>query len=488
MISWMQKHKKWLVITIWISTIAFVGAGFVGWGSYDYSKQGGVVAVVGDREVSVEEYQQEYSSLYNQYASLFGESFNNEMADKLNLKDTAYKQVLEKNLILSYGDSLGLSVTNLDIAKELVKYEAFLKDGKFDKPTYERVLAQNRTTIAEFEESLKRGILLQKIEQLFRVSPNALETENLNKLLFVEDDIEIKIMSINDVVVNATTEDVKKYWEENKNKYLSEVKYEVKSSKIDLISANSSDEEIKKYYDRFRLDFKKEDGKIKSLEEARADIIKELDKKHTKKEALKTYLKVKKGEVALENVEAFTVNTLPYGQNNQTILTSKVGDLHKPFLLGDSYVIAQLVKKEEAKPLAFEKAQTMAKADFVATQKDAKLIENAKAQAKTFNGKKINGVSRESIDKLSMLDPQEAAQFLNELFTVTNKEGYIKLNNKVVLFKILDSRLGSYDKSKDEAVKSTLTQLQSQELMTNLIKRLENTYEIQSSIEPETKE
>ena len=60
MITWMQRHKKWLVITIWISTIAFVGAGFVGWGSYDYGKQGAVVAVVGDREVSVEEYQQEY--------------------------------------------------------------------------------------------------------------------------------------------------------------------------------------------------------------------------------------------------------------------------------------------------------------------------------------------------------------------------------------------------------------------------------------------
>ena len=56
MITWLQRHKRWLVITIWISTIAFVGAGFVGWGSYDYGKQGAVVAVVGDREVSVEEY------------------------------------------------------------------------------------------------------------------------------------------------------------------------------------------------------------------------------------------------------------------------------------------------------------------------------------------------------------------------------------------------------------------------------------------------
>ena len=35
MITWMQKHRKYLVVTIWVSTIAFVGAGFVGWGAYD---------------------------------------------------------------------------------------------------------------------------------------------------------------------------------------------------------------------------------------------------------------------------------------------------------------------------------------------------------------------------------------------------------------------------------------------------------------------
>jgi len=39
MITWMQTHKKWLIITIWIATIAFVGAGFVGWGAYSYGKK-----------------------------------------------------------------------------------------------------------------------------------------------------------------------------------------------------------------------------------------------------------------------------------------------------------------------------------------------------------------------------------------------------------------------------------------------------------------
>ena len=196
MITWMQRHKRWLVITIWISTIAFVGAGFVGWGSYDYGKDGGTVAVVADREVSVEEYQQEYSNLYDQYARLFGETFNKDMADRLNLKDVAYKQVIQKNLILAYANSLGLDVTNEDIAKELLKYNSFIVDGKFDKATYVKILAQNRTTPVEFEESLKRSILLQKVQLLFNIKPNSIEVENLNKLLFAEDNINYKILDM----------------------------------------------------------------------------------------------------------------------------------------------------------------------------------------------------------------------------------------------------------------------------------------------------
>ena len=175
MITWMQRHKKWLVITIWISTIAFVGAGFVGWGSYEYGKQGGVVAVVGDREVTVEEYNQEYSNLYDQYSRMFGSMFNNELAEQLKLKDAAYRQLLQKNLIMAYGNSLGLDVTNEEVARELVKYQAFSKDGKFDKETYIKVLAQNRMTPKVFEESLKRNLLLQKVQTLFQLNPTANE-------------------------------------------------------------------------------------------------------------------------------------------------------------------------------------------------------------------------------------------------------------------------------------------------------------------------
>ncbi|MBV5334593.1 MAG: SurA N-terminal domain-containing protein, partial [Sulfuricurvum sp.] len=71
MITWMQRHRKYLVITIWISTIAFIGAGFVGWGQYDYGDKAGAVAKVGKITITQEELQKNYSNLFNQYNQMF---------------------------------------------------------------------------------------------------------------------------------------------------------------------------------------------------------------------------------------------------------------------------------------------------------------------------------------------------------------------------------------------------------------------------------
>jgi len=484
MITWMQRHKKWLVITIWISTIAFVGAGFVGWGSYEYGKQGGVVAVVGDREISVEEYNQEYSNLYGQYSRMFGAMFNKELAEQLKLKDVAYRQVLQKNLVLSYADSLGLDVTNEDIAKELVKYDAFLKDGKFDKETYIKVLAQNKMTPKIFEDSLKRNILLQKVQGLFELNPNAVEVENLSKLLFIEDDISIKILNSSDVKIDVKQDELKKYWEETKNNYMSEVSYDLELKEIPLIPANSTEDDIKAHYEKFKIDYKHEDGKIKSLEEARVQIIKDLDEKFTKTEALKVYLKVKKDEEKFEAKVSYKESALPYSnENNTKILETKEGEVIKPFFENNKYMIVKLSKKNLSQPLTFEQAIPLVTKDYEKVIKAKKLDELANAQLKDFKGTEISGISRESVNKISGLEKKEASKFLNELFSSVSKEGIVKLDDKVVLYRINNSKFGEYNKTKDDSVKKTIIQLQEEELMTNLMKKLENSFDIKSSVQ-----
>ena len=90
MITWMQKHRKYLVITIWISTIAFVGAGFVGWGAYSYNtSRAGAVAVVGNTKITLQELNRAYTNIYNYYQDKSNGKFSREQAKKMGLKDIA---------------------------------------------------------------------------------------------------------------------------------------------------------------------------------------------------------------------------------------------------------------------------------------------------------------------------------------------------------------------------------------------------------------
>ena len=156
MISWMQRHKKWLIVTIWISTIAFVGAGFVGWGSYNYGQSSGNIAVVGKQEVKMSDLQAEYNVLYNKYQNAFGEMFNQEMAKQFKLEDAAFNSVIQKFLLLNYAKELGFHITDKEVAQYLIEIPSFRKDNKFDKNTYITVLKRNITTPTEFEEQIKK--------------------------------------------------------------------------------------------------------------------------------------------------------------------------------------------------------------------------------------------------------------------------------------------------------------------------------------------
>ena len=84
---------------------------------------------------------------------------------------------------------------------------------------------------------------------------------------------------------------LKKYWEENKNSYMSEVSYDLEVKEIPLINANSTEEDIKSHYEKFKIDYKHEDGKIKSIRRSKRISNQRFRWKVYKTEALKNIFK-----------------------------------------------------------------------------------------------------------------------------------------------------------------------------------------------------
>jgi len=487
MITWMQKHKKWLVITIWISTIAFVGAGFVGWGSYDLGKQSGAVAVVGEREISSDEHQREYSALYRQYASIFGQQFNDEMAKTLKLSDAALRMAIQKNLILSYADGLGLAATKEEVLKELLSMNAFFKAGKFDKNTYVDVLAQNRTTPTIFEASIKRNILLQKVENLFRLKTSDAQINNVSSLMFLEDNINIEVLNVNNVALDLDIKKVEEFWNKNKFDYLSAQAYDVSMTKTPLVNKNYSEDTLKKEFEVTKYDFKKEDGKLKSFEEARKDVIRALNIKATKKIALKNYLKMKKSKAALKETRVLSEDTLDYSSENITKLkAAAVGEYIKPFLNKNDYIAIKINKKIAPEPLSFEAAKAKVTPVYIQQEKKNLLNKLADDSLVDFKGKNIGFVSRTDVNKIKELSAQEAGQFLSQLFMQKKQKGKIDLGSKIVLYSINDARLVKADEAKKQSVRNSIESLLDNELMNNFVLELEKIYEVRSALNTTT--
>jgi len=186
----MQKHKKYLVVTIWISTIAFVGAGFVGWGAYDLNANRATsVATVGHRNISVQEFQQKYNQLYNYYASILDGKLTQEKADEMGLENLALQAAIQENLLLNFADDIGLDVSDEDILKYIVTDPNFQKDGKFDKNFYYDVLRRARINPNDFEKNLKRSILLDKLNFVLNTSPTKNDLEMMTSSIFMKDKI-----------------------------------------------------------------------------------------------------------------------------------------------------------------------------------------------------------------------------------------------------------------------------------------------------------
>ena len=486
MITWMQRHKKWLIITIWISTIAFVGAGFVGWGQYSYGNKAGAVAKVGDVEISKGELQKTYSRLYAQYNQMFQGNFDEEKAKQFGLDKQALQQLIQQALLINLAHSYDLIVTDEEMIQALKEQKAFYKNGEFDKETYKLVLSQNRLTIKEYETQLRKELLIQKTLKLLPVKTSENEDNILNTIFNIADKINYKVLSFNDIKVSVTDDELKKFWENQKNNFMSNVIYEVNFIKLAPVSQTFSNTEIAKYYKENRTHFKGKDGKILTLEAAKEKIVNELNAKAAKDKALRTYIAFKKNKLPNETTIDHTQISKSHNPfNAQTLETVSKLALTKPFTkpvhINGVYYIFELTKIIPSKPKSFQEAKAEVLPLFVAQMKKEKLMKLANDSVSTFVGKTSDFLTITSVDKLSPLSKQEAADFLQKLFVSDKKRSFIGLSNgKIVLYNILEQKLLT---NKNNNVSDTVAKLKSTMFNEGLIKTLQNKYQTEIYIQ-----
>jgi peptidyl-prolyl cis-trans isomerase D len=229
---------------------------FIFWGIWSphESRQRELVQI-GDYIITVAEARNYYQNLRDRYQALYGERFTEEMAKKLNLKEKAVKDLINRILLLQEAQRLGLKVTAEELQASIQEIPAFQKDGVFDKATYLRALQRGRLTAKEFEANQRQTLLLNKLQGLVISSVKISDQEISEAYRQNFEKLNLEMISLNPADfkdISLTPEEIKEYFPKHREEFKIPARVNVRYLLFDpkdyVKQVQVSSKEIEDYY------------------------------------------------------------------------------------------------------------------------------------------------------------------------------------------------------------------------------------------------
>ena len=263
MLRSMRQNMKSLSVALWIVVAAFIGTIFLVWGKG--SQRGGkdVVAKVGDRVITYMEYRKAYVKTYEFYRKMFGEKFNEDMVKKLRLKEQVFNSLVNDKLVEVVAEKEGIKVYPQEVVDEIARMGVFQTNGKFDPRKYEKLLQYNRLTPEEFEESVRRTLLKDKVLALAGDAALVPRAEVRDEIVYGMEKAKVEYVVLSPKLlahrVKVKADELKAFYEKHREEFrvpdrvkVSYLAFTIKGFKNRV---KVSPEEVRAYYEENKEDF-----------------------------------------------------------------------------------------------------------------------------------------------------------------------------------------------------------------------------------------
>lgn len=255
MLRKLRNQKKLLSFFLWLVIIAFVGTIFLVWGMGGKVGGDNYVIKVNDNKISYNEYQLAYENTSNTLRQLFGDNVE-KIPEFKNLKRMVIDDLIERYLLIEEAEKSGVFVTDAEVLNTISSTKAFFVDGKFDRNRYIEVLRFNGMYPEAYEETLRKDILVSKMENLIKNAVEVTKQEIEKEYAYRNTTAVIKYLSIDPnkyrSKVSFTDEDLKAFFEENREDYRIPEKIKVKYVLFDEDNFDKdivvTDEEAEAYF------------------------------------------------------------------------------------------------------------------------------------------------------------------------------------------------------------------------------------------------
>ncbi len=226
MLKLMRDQFRNLKIILWFVVVIFVLLIFVDWGTGRQRGRGmaNVAAQVGDVLITEAQFLKELRATEDRYRQMYGQQFET-VRNQIDFASLTVQNLIDRELLVRQARAMGLTVSDKELLDRILSFQAFRReDGSFvGEELYARVLRVNNTTPEEFEASLRRDMLIEKLQQAFTagMSVPAAEVEREYRKRNERASFEVAFVGIEAVgdEIEVPESEARRYWEEHRQEF-----------------------------------------------------------------------------------------------------------------------------------------------------------------------------------------------------------------------------------------------------------------------------
>lgn len=267
----LQAMRERVKVIYWVVIVSFVGLMFLVWGVGDWnapatSGSDGVVAVVGDTEISAQVWRQRANSIRDQMRARQGTGQSLTENQMMRARDQAFEELVTEALMRQQAEAHEAQVTDQEIAEILrnnppqsLLAQFVDENGNPDYDAYYRALQSQNFPWGQIVRSMRANIPLQKFQQ--RLAVQALVSEAELRRTYQEQNAQAVIeyvgVKTSDVEVDETEptdSEIQAWYEEHRDDYRQDERARARVATIDKAPSEADEAEILSIVEEIRQD------------------------------------------------------------------------------------------------------------------------------------------------------------------------------------------------------------------------------------------
>ncbi|KFK97586.1 MULTISPECIES: peptidylprolyl isomerase [unclassified Serratia (in: enterobacteria)] len=252
-----------LKIILGLIILSFVLTGVGGYltgGSGDYAAK--VNGQVIERAQLEQAFQSERSRMQQQLGDQFSALAGNE-GYMQQMRQQVLSQLIDNTLLDQYAKKLGLNASDEQVKDAIRKAPYFQTDGQFDNAKYLDLINRMGYSADNYAQSLRQQLINQQMLQGFGGSGFVLPSESqaMSALMLQERDVRLATIELKALQAKQTVtdEELKAYYEQNQNSFISPEKVKVSFIALDAAALQDkvtvNEAEIAAYYDQHQSSY-----------------------------------------------------------------------------------------------------------------------------------------------------------------------------------------------------------------------------------------